>query len=163
LTILTLVTVRLEQLDKESAGLAKKLAKHRAERLEETPSTKKAEGATANSDPPARQGSGFWSAVFGSGNDADETDFDGLVLLGDTVEGRRGSFATTVTGIVENRRETKLSYAQISFNLYDSDGNQVGTALANVTGLAAGGRWKFEATGLADDVSAYKIDELTGY
>ena len=37
------------------------------------------------------------------------------------------------------------SYLQIEYNLYDADGAQIGTALANINNLKAGGTWKFEA------------------
>jgi hypothetical protein len=47
----------------------------------------------------------------------EEYDAHGLVLLLKTVEGTRGQFGGEITGTVVNRRNRKLSYAQITFNL----------------------------------------------
>jgi hypothetical protein len=68
-----------------------------------------------------------------------------------------------ITGTVVHRRDYKLSYAQITFNLYDASGAQVGTALANINGLEPGGRWNFEAVGFSTNSSTYKVSELTGF
>ena len=93
----------------------------------------------------------------------EEYDQNGLVLLRKTVEGKRGEFGGEITGTVVNRRNRKLSYAQIQFNLYDKSGAQVGSALANINGLEAGGKWKFKATTFGVDFSTYKINELSGF
>lgn len=93
----------------------------------------------------------------------EEYEQNGLVLLRKTVEGKTGQFGGEITGIVINRRNRKLNYAQITFNLYDDSGAQVGTAIANVNGLESGGRWKFKASSLGTDFSKYKINELTGF
>jgi len=92
-----------------------------------------------------------------------ELDVNGLVLLRKTVEGSTGKFGGKITGIVENRRKRKLSYAQISFNLYDSSGAQIGSAIANINGLEPGGKWKFEATTFGTDFDKYKFSELSGF
>ena len=62
-----------------------------------------------------------------------------------------------------SRRSRKLTYAQITFNLYDDSGAQVGTAMANINGLEPGGRWKFKATTFGTQFSKYKINDLTGF
>src|SRR5262245_15514612 len=91
----------------------------------------------------------------------DEHDADGLVLLMKTVKGESDRFSVTITGTVVNRRERTLKYAQIKFNVYDESGARVGTALANITGLEAGGRWKFKAVALVDNGRSYKFSELS--
>lgn len=92
-----------------------------------------------------------------------ELDVNGLVLMRKTVTGNTNGFGGTITGIVENRRSGKLSYAQITFNLYDESGAQVGSAMANINGLEPGGKWKFEATSFGKDFTTYKFSELTGF
>ena len=92
-----------------------------------------------------------------------ELDFNGLVLMRKTVSGSQGALGGTITGIVENRRRRKLSYAQISFNLYDDSGAQVGTAIANINGLEPGSKWKFEAISFGQEFTKYKFSELTGF
>jgi hypothetical protein len=62
-----------------------------------------------------------------------------------------------------NRRGVKLMYAQITFNLYDSSGAQVGSAIANINGLEAGGRWNFKASTFGTDFKKYKFSELSGF
>jgi len=93
----------------------------------------------------------------------EEYDQNGLVLMRKTVSATGGDFGVRITGIVENRRSRKLSYAQITFNLYDDSGAQVGSALANINGLEAGGKWRFEATSFGTRFSTYKFDDLSGF
>lgn len=93
----------------------------------------------------------------------EEYEQNGLVLLRKTLQGKSGELTGEITGTVINRRNRKLRYAQISFNLYDDSGAQVGTALANVNGLEPGGKWKFKATAFGTDFSTYKVNELTGF
>src|SRR5262249_47489124 len=92
----------------------------------------------------------------------EEYDSDGLVLLKKSVQATSGDFSIQITGRVVNRRDRKLSYAQITFNLYDASGAQVGTALANINGLEPGGRWNFKAVGL-EKAATYKFSELSGF
>lgn len=49
----------------------------------------------------------------------------------------------SIEGIVTNPSAKHYRYAQVSFNLYDKHGNQVGSTLANVNNLEAYGTWKF--------------------
>ena len=88
---------------------------------------------------------------------------NGLVLMRKTVSAKTGDFGGTIQGVVENRRDRKLIYAEITFNLYDESGAQVGSAMANITGLEPRGKWKFEATSFGTDFSTYKFSELTGF
>jgi len=93
----------------------------------------------------------------------EEIDVNGLVLMRKTVEARGGDLGGEITGSVINRRKSKLSYAQITFNLYDDSGAQVGSALANINGLEPGGTWKFKASTFGVDFSRYKFSELSGF
>lgn len=93
----------------------------------------------------------------------EELDVNGLVLMRKSVSGATGDFGGTIKGIVENRRSRKLNYAQITFNLFDDSGAQVGSAIANINGLEPGGRWKFEANSFGKDFSTYKFSELKGF
>jgi hypothetical protein len=90
---------------------------------------------------------------------ANETNENGLVLLDDTVKSEDGS----ITGIVENRRGHTVKYAQISFNLYDADHAQIGSAFANINGLEAGGKWHFKAYKFGVRSAYYKFSALSGF
>ncbi len=74
-------------------------------------------------------------------------------------------FAVYINGTLTNNTETEASYIQVEYNLYDADGAQVGTALANTSNLKAGGTWKFEAIGTAspDEVASYELADVTGF
>ena len=85
-------------------------------------------------------------------------------LVGE-VEQETDSMATYLKGIVKNNSGKDCTYVQVMFNLYDKDGNQIGTALANVNNLEKDGTWKFKAMGIDVDgeVDSYKLAEITGY
>jgi hypothetical protein len=98
---------------------------------------------------------------------ANEYEKNGLVLLKDTLRGEgtdhgHGLVTGKITGEVVNRRNRKLSYVQVTVSLYDDSGVQVGSALANVNGLEAGGKWKFEAV-TAVRFAKFKVSDLTGF
>lgn len=74
-------------------------------------------------------------------------------------------FAVYINGTLTNNTENEVSYIQVEYNLYDADGAQVGTALANTNNLKAGGTWKFEAVGTAspDEAASYERVDVTGF
>lgn len=72
----------------------------------------------------------------------------------------------TIEGSIKNNTDKQYSYVQVTFNLYDSDGAQIGTALANINNLEANGLWKFKAIGSLENgksVASYKLMEITGW
>lgn len=75
------------------------------------------------------------------------------------------AYSTKISGILTNNTNDQLSYVQVSYNLFDADGNQIGTALANTNNLDADGTWKFEATGMTavDKVASYKLGDVSGF
>lgn len=76
----------------------------------------------------------------------------------------RGEYGNvSIVGHVKNSSGKQYSYAQVTFNLYDKSGSQVGTALANINNLEAGGTWKFEAGVLQDSVKTAKLASVTGF
>lgn len=71
-----------------------------------------------------------------------------------------------IEGSIKNNTDKQYSYVQVTFNLYDSDGAQIGTALANINNLEANGLWKFKAIGSLGNgksVASYKLMEITGW
>ncbi len=57
----------------------------------------------------------------------------------------------SIKGAVKNISGRDLSYAQITFGLYDNEGAQIGTAVANINNLEKDGTWKYTATPLTMD------------
>ena len=74
-------------------------------------------------------------------------------------------YTTTISGTFTNLTDSQLGYVSVSYNLFDADGNQLGTAYANTSNLDAGGTWKFEAVGMYDqaNVASYKLADVTGF
>ena len=74
-------------------------------------------------------------------------------------------YTTTISGTFTNLTDSQLGYVSVSYNLFDADGNQLGTAYANTSNLDAGGTWKFEAVGMYDQakVASYKLADVTGF
>lgn len=97
-------------------------------------------------------------------NTVQEEKKDNLELVGE-VSDESDEFATYLTGVVKNNTQKDYSYVQITFNLYDADGNIVGTAIDNINNLEAGGTWKFKAMGIGESgtPASYKLSEITGY
>ena len=73
------------------------------------------------------------------------------------------NYTNKIVGIIKNNSGSDKGYIQISFTLYDADGNNVGSALANTNNLKADGTWKFEAIVLEDDVKSFELDEVSGF
>lgn len=86
---------------------------------------------------------------------------DNLELL--SAKWESDSFTGYVVGKVKNNTSREYGYAQITFNLYDSEGNQIGTAMDNITNLKAGGTWAYKAMALAEGAARYEFAEITGY
>lgn len=67
-------------------------------------------------------------------------------------------FATYIKGSLTNNTDTKWSYVQVTYIIYDKSGDQVGTAMDNLNGLKPGKTWKFKA--IAVDVEPSKADSF---
>jgi len=71
---------------------------------------------------------------------------------------------TYIEGEIKNNTDKQYSYVQVTFILYDADGAQLGTAMANINNLEPNGTWKYKALGLTTErVDSYKLDEITGW
>ena len=69
----------------------------------------------------------------------------------------------TISGMLKNNPAQRPSYVQVSVNLYDEEGNQIGTAMDNINDLEAGGTWKFEAVSWEEGGASYRLAEITGF
>lgn len=69
-----------------------------------------------------------------------------------------------IEGTIQNNTDKSYSYVEVRFNLYDSDGNQLGTAIDNINNLEPNATWKYKAIGLTTEkVHGYKFVEITGW
>jgi hypothetical protein len=72
-------------------------------------------------------------------------------------------YARYIVGTVKNESTVKADYAQITFTLFDKDGNQVGSTFTNINDLAGGGTWSFKALVFEDSATMAKFSEITAY
>ena len=70
----------------------------------------------------------------------------------------------TINGQLKNVSGNTLSYVQITFALYDKDGAQIGTAVANINNLTADSIWKYSATPLTmDEWTRFEQTEIDSF
>ena len=67
-----------------------------------------------------------------------------------------------VTGHVRNNTDRTYSYVQVSVNLYNGE-SLVGTTLDNVNNLGPGETWEFSALVAEDNVTSYRITDVSGF
>jgi hypothetical protein len=68
----------------------------------------------------------------------------------------------TIAGTVINNGTETYRYVQVSINLYDSSGVQIGSTSDNVANLEPGRSWKFEVNVLEGEATDFKIMDVTG-
>lgn len=70
----------------------------------------------------------------------------------------------TINGAMKNISGKTLSYVQLTFALFDSDGAQIGTAIANINNLTADSVWKYSASALTlENWTSFQLTETTAY
>ena len=103
--------------------------------------------------------------MIASGGDSEQTNSnqEKFTLLSDTkiVD----SIGTTyIEGEIKNNTDKTYSYVEVTFNLYDENGAQLGTAIDNINNLEPNATWKYKAIGLATEkVATYKLVEISGW
>lgn len=73
------------------------------------------------------------------------------------------NYSSYIIGSLKNTTSKTYSYAQVTFNLYDADGAQIGTALDNINNWEPDGLWKFKAIILEQDVASYKLVKVEAF
>lgn len=74
-------------------------------------------------------------------------------------------YAAVITGALTNNTDEEKRYIQVEYVIYDAEGAQIGTALANTNNLKAGGTWKYEAysTVSPSEVDSWELADVTGF
>jgi hypothetical protein len=67
-----------------------------------------------------------------------------------------------ITGTVQNNGTKTCGYAQVSINLYGSDGRQVGSTIATINNLEPGKSWNFDAAVIEENATSFKVMEVSG-
>lgn len=91
-----------------------------------------------------------------------------LELVGNatmTSSGGYGYYTYNIEGILKNVSGKKLSYAQVSFVIYDMNGNNIGSAFDNVNYIDVDGTWKFKATyfGQESNIKYSPVPEISSW
>ena len=75
------------------------------------------------------------------------------------------SYDYAITGILTNNSGRDANSVMITYNLFDADNNQIGTAMATASNLKAGGTWKFKASSLksTNEVARYELSDVSGF
>ncbi len=72
-----------------------------------------------------------------------------------------------VTGVLKNNTDETYTYAEVTFRVYDEDGNQIGTIDDSINYFEAGGTWKFKAKAIfiddQDDIESYKFIKVIAF
>lgn len=77
-------------------------------------------------------------------------------------KGTGNEYGGEITGKIRNNTNREYGYAQVTFNLYDAAGNQVGTAMDNINNLKPGATWVFKAITL-EDYHTYQFEEVSAF
>ncbi len=76
----------------------------------------------------------------------------------------RGQYGNQqVTGMLENTNNKQYSYVQVEINLYDKEGIQIGSTLANANHLEPNGKWRFKAVVLEGSAVRAKLKGVTAF
>lgn len=86
-------------------------------------------------------------------------------LVEDYISPESNDFSTYIEGKIINNSDKELSYIQVTYSIYDEEGNTIGTCMDNANNLDAHGTWKFKAICLegVSDISKYELKEITGW
>lgn len=71
-----------------------------------------------------------------------------------------------IEGSVKNNKDKDYSYVQIEFVCYDSEGNNLGTAIDNTNNLLGNETWKFKAIAMfsgAENIDHCDFHEITSW
>ena len=68
-----------------------------------------------------------------------------------------------IIGSLKNTTSVTYDCGIVTFNLYDADGAQIGTALDTIYNWEPGGVWKFKAPISNQDVASYKLVKVEAF
>jgi Tfp pilus assembly major pilin PilA len=69
----------------------------------------------------------------------------------------------TITGLATNNTDKRFSYVLVELNLYDREGTQVGSTMADANNLEPSGKWRFEAPILNNEATSYKLQKVSAF
>lgn len=96
-------------------------------------------------------------------NEVQKEDLELVGKVTMTSSGSFGYYTYYIEGILKNVSGRRLDYAQVSFVIYDTAGNNIGSAFDNVNYIDANGTWKFKAMyfGQETNIKYSTVPEIT--
>lgn len=91
----------------------------------------------------------LWILIPGGAGSPTSSQLEPIRQSSMSVEESFGYYYVTITGSAKNTSNKTMDYVSITFTLYDSAGNVVGTAIDNQSGLGAGETWIYSASGIS--------------
>lgn len=76
---------------------------------------------------------------------------------------QRGEYVGQIIGEVTYNGEETLSYASINFDLFDSFGRRVGSAIDNINNLHPGDVWRFKAIVFEDSATRAQLSGISAF
>jgi hypothetical protein len=77
------------------------------------------------------------------------------------VEDHSNKAENYIGGTIKSNTDKTYSYVQVTINLYDASGAQIGSTVANTNNLEPYGTWKYKAPVFYKDVATYKVMTVT--
>jgi len=68
-----------------------------------------------------------------------------------------------IEGVVRNISGKTFSYVQITYTIFDAQGNQIGTAIDTINNLGAGNTWRFSATFNLNNANRFVFSEISAW
>ena len=105
----------------------------------------------------------LWILIPGGAGSPTSSQLEPIRQSSMSVEESFGYYYVTITGSAKNTSNKTMDYVSITFTLYDSAGNVVGTAIDNQSGLGAGETWIYSASGISttNRPVSWKLTDVT--
>ena len=68
-----------------------------------------------------------------------------------------------VVGVVANATGYNCSYVQITIGFYNDNNVKIDSGIDTILNLNAGETWQYEVTGFGDDITSFKIEDISWY
>ena len=76
---------------------------------------------------------------------------------------RRDGYFQYIEGTLKNNTGRRFSYVMVEYNLYDSEGYQIGTAFDGISNLDGNGTWRFSAIVTEEKATSYRLADITAF
>lgn len=68
-----------------------------------------------------------------------------------------------IIGRIENPTDKDIEFVSVSFEIYDSEGNQIEETSDSINKLKSGKTWKFKASVLSEEAARFELNDITNW